>query len=191
MRHESSKKLTPKQKRFVEEYIISLNASDAARKAGYSEKSSGWIGQQLLVKTHVLEAIQSALQKRSAKTQVTAEMVITELAKIAFADVRKLFDDQGLLKSTTDLDDFTAGAVGSIEAADGTELKLPLKKIRMCDKKGALELLGKHLGMFSDRIALSGPDNGPIKAEVSLAIPEPVQAIITAVINRGTKPADG
>ena len=72
--------LTPKQKRFVEEYLIDLNSTAAARRAGYSEKTADRIGPELLGKTCVSKAIEAAKQKRSARTEVTQDRVILELA---------------------------------------------------------------------------------------------------------------
>lgn len=72
-------KLTPKQQRFVEEYLIDLNATQAAIRAGYSEKTAQWIGPQLLTKTHVLEAVQVAQSKLSEACLVSQKMVIEGL----------------------------------------------------------------------------------------------------------------
>ena len=83
--------LTPKQRRFVEEYLIDLNATAAARRAGYSEKTADRIGPELLGKTCVSNAIEAAQKKRSARTEVTQDRVILELARIAFLDPRKVF----------------------------------------------------------------------------------------------------
>lgn len=72
-------KLTPKQERFVEEYLVDLNASEAARRAGYSDKTCGDIGRQLLGKTHIKAALEKAKQERSTRTHVTQDYVIKEL----------------------------------------------------------------------------------------------------------------
>lgn len=146
-------RLTPKQQRFVEEYLVDLDASAAARRAGYSVRTAGQVGYQLLQKTSIAESISAAQLARSQRTQVTADRVVRELARIAFADVRALFqwgpDGVKLLKSA-DLTDDQAAAVESVAESvtqGGGSLKL-----KTHSKVAALQLLGKHLGMFVDRI---------------------------------------
>lgn len=77
----SERKLTPKQERFVEEYLIDLNASAAARRAGYSEKSARDIGQQLIAKTHIQEAIAAKRSERSERTGITADEVVQMIVR--------------------------------------------------------------------------------------------------------------
>jgi phage terminase small subunit len=84
--------LTDKQKRFVQEYLIDLNASAAARRSGYSEVNSDKIGSELLGKTRVQRAIQEQMQTRSQRLQISAERVVQELAAIGFADIQGLFE---------------------------------------------------------------------------------------------------
>lgn len=78
--------LTEKQKAFVQEYLVDLNATAAAKRAGYSEKTADRIGPELLGKTCVSEAIQKAMQSRQQRTQVTQDMVVQEISKVAFKD---------------------------------------------------------------------------------------------------------
>ena len=78
--------LTPKQERFVQEYLVDLNATQAAIRAGYSEKTASRIGPELLVKTCISEAIQKAMKKREKRTEVTQDYVITKLREIAEKD---------------------------------------------------------------------------------------------------------
>src|SRR5579875_2449812 len=85
-------KLTPKQKRFVEEYLIDLNATQAAIRAGYSAKNADKIGSELLGKTRVAEAIQKAMDERSKRTEITADRVLQELARIAFDDIKNYLE---------------------------------------------------------------------------------------------------
>lgn len=81
--------LTPKQKRFVDEYLIDLNATQAAIRAGYSKRTAEWIGPQLLGKTHVSEAVTERMRARELRTEITQDRVLQELAKIAFSDIRR------------------------------------------------------------------------------------------------------
>lgn len=149
----SARKLSPKQAAFVTEYLIDLNATQAAIRAGYSEKTAYRIGSELLQKTSVREAIEKAQAKRTERTEITADRVVTELAKIAFADPRDLMEwgQNGLvLKDCRIIPDAAAAAVAEVsEGKDGMKLK-------KLDKLKALELLGRHLGMFTDKVEMSG-----------------------------------
>lgn len=111
--------LTPKQARFVEEYLLDLNAAAAARRAGYSEKNADSIAAQLLSKAKVFEAVQNAVAARSAKAEITAEYVLENLKRLS-------------------------------------ERCMSEKEFAPSAAARALELLGKHLGLFSDRVELSG-----------------------------------
>lgn len=115
--------LTPKQQRFVEEYLIDLNATQAAIRSGYSEKTAAAIGAENLIKPNIAKAIAEAQEKLSNKAQVTVEMVV-----------------QGLLNEAKDLSE------GSTQSA----------------RVSAWAHLGKHLGMFKDKIEHTGKDGGPI-----------------------------
>ncbi len=164
------KKLTLKQMRFVDEILAdpSLNATNAAKKAGYSEKSAAKIGHQLLEKTRIKAAIKEAMDRRSKRTEITQDMVLREFARIAFVDPRKFFDEDGKLIPISDLDEDTAKALSGMdyhaEWENSQDDKDSLKevmgsttKIKLIDKKGALDSLGKHLGMFIDRKEVGRP----------------------------------
>lgn len=142
-------KLTPKQERFVQEYLVDLNATAAAARAGYKDPN---IGRQLITKNNVSATIQAAMQKRQERTEITQDMVIQELAKLGFFDIRKLFDNDGKPLDISKLDGDTAAAlvgldVQDISDNDGNYIGF-LKKYKMADKIRALELLGKHTGAF-------------------------------------------
>ena len=137
-------KLTAKQQRFVDEYLIDLNATQAAIRAGYSEKTAFSIGTENLRKPLIQKAIQQRKQAREQRTEITR--VIQELAAIGFAratDYAKIVPGGGVdFVSTDELTESQKAAVVSIkETQNGTE-------IRLADKLKALELIGKHLGMF-------------------------------------------
>ena len=147
--------LTEKQQRFVDEYLVDLNATQAAIRAEYSEKTAEQIGYQLLQKTSVQEAIQAARARQQERTQITADAVLKEYAKIAFFDPRKLFQDNGQPKDITMLDDDTAGALAGLDVLEeyegsgrDREFVGYTKKYKIADKLRALEALGKHLGLF-------------------------------------------
>lgn len=153
--------LNDKQRRFVEEYLIDLNATQAAIRAGYSEKTGYSHGQRMLKNVEIQNAIQEAQKKLSERTQITQERVLAEYAKIAFLDPRKLFNDDGQIKPISELDDDVAAAIGGIDVivspSDGEDKEPDFtKKIKLIDKKGALDSIARHLGMFKDKVELSG-----------------------------------
>lgn len=156
--------LTPKQQRFVREYVIDLNATQAAIRAGYSARNADKIGPRLVGKSRVRAAIDEALRMRAEATNITAERVLLELARIAFADARKLFDDDGALIPVHKLPDGVAASIASIEVVekDGGHR---LHKIRLTDKRGALELLGKHLALFVERLQISDAPDATVTDE--------------------------
>lgn len=143
------KTLTAKQARFVEEYLVDLNASAAARRAGYSQKTAEWIGPQLLTKSHVQEYLQSAQRERSARTGITADRVIAEIAKVAFADPRKVMSwgPGGVeLKDSESLTDADAAIISEVSESisqSGTSVK-----VKLHSKLDALEKLAKHVGVY-------------------------------------------
>ena len=155
--------LSPKQQRFVEEFLIDLNATQAAIRAGYSEKTAAAIGCENLTKPEIAAAIAASQAARSARTEITADTVLREFGKIGRSDVRKLFTELGALKAIHHLDDDTAAAIASIEVvtrripgADDAPAEVEyVHKIRTCDKVAALTQLGRHLGMFLDRTEVS------------------------------------
>lgn len=135
-------RLTEKQMRFVAEYLVDLNATQAAKRAGYKDPN---IGRQLIAKNNVSAAIQEAKAKRSKRTEITQDMVVRELAAIGFSKATDYAAVDGPLVNitpTVNLSEQQAAAIASIEQGNfGIKLKLH-------DKVRALELLGKHLGMF-------------------------------------------
>lgn len=161
----ASGKRSPRQRRtrFVKEYLLDQNAKRAAIAAGYSAKTAESQGSRLLRNVKVRQAIDSANEKLNAAMDVTVERVRKELARIAFADPRKFFNDDGSLVPISELDDDTAMALAGIdvnELFEGTgEDRAAVgycKKVKLASKLDALEQLGRNLQMFTDRIELSG-----------------------------------
>ena len=155
----AAKKLTPKQQRFVDEYLVDLNATQAAIRAGYSKKTAYRIGASLTQKSSVSIAIQKALARREKRTEITSDMVVRELARIAFSDTRKLFNEDGSMKLPHEMDDDTAAALAGVDTFEESDKGAIIgytRKVKRWDKTRALELLGKHLGMFTDKLKLDG-----------------------------------
>lgn len=146
-------RLTDRQQRFVSEYLIDLNATQAAIRAGYSKKTADRIGPELLGKTCVSEAIQAAKDARSKRTEITQDRVLEEYARVAFFDPRKMFDADGNPLNISELDDDTAAAVAGLEVVKefdpDTGVTSYTKKYKIANKLGALDSVAKHLGMFN------------------------------------------
>lgn len=183
--------LTDKKRRFVCEYLIDLNATQAAIRAGFSERTARSQGQRLLTNVDVQQAIAEAQQKRSERTEITQDRVLREYARLAFADIRKvakwgesvavtLEDGEGetilkhsvALLSSADIDDDTALAIEEV-----SEGKAGLK-IKMHDKKGALDSVARHLGMFVDRSEI----------KVTQSLSEELSALNNALRNSKSNP---
>lgn len=160
------RELTPKQARFVDEYLIDLNATQAAIRAGYSAKTAEWIGPQVLGKPHVAAAIAERIAARQKRTEITQDRVLEELAKIAFGDQRRVmkWGKSGVtLLDSGDISDDDAAIVSEVSetvTANGGTLKL-----KTHDKVGALKLLGEHMGMFRQKVELTGKDGAPVQTQ--------------------------
>jgi phage terminase small subunit len=160
-------KLTAKQQRFISEYLIDLNATQAAIRAGYKAKNADQVGPRLVARSRVSEAIALAMAKREKRTEVTQDRIVAELAKLGFSDIRKavewgrgvaVLDADGnvligngvALIGSSDVDDSTAAAIAEIsQTKEGI-------KIKFHDKRAALVDLGRHLGIFTDNVKHSG-----------------------------------
>ncbi len=159
-------KLTPRQATFVSEYLVDMNATQAAIRAGYSQKTAGQIGDETLKNPKIAAAIAKARADRSARTEITADRVLKELARVAFFDVRKAFNPDGTMKRLDELDDDTAAAIAGIDLAEirdgeGTPIGV-LKKIKVADKLVALDKLARHLGLLVDKVKVSGDAENPL-----------------------------
>ncbi|WP_204856409.1 MULTISPECIES: terminase small subunit [unclassified Pseudomonas] len=168
--------LTAKQRRFVDEYLIDLNATQAAIRAGFSPRTARQAGNRLLSNVDIQAATAKRMDARADRVGITQDMVLRELAKIGFSDIRKVVrwgetmvrmvdgeeecaEDMvpyhGLaLIDSAEIDDETAGAIA--EVSQGKEGL----KVKLHDKKGALVDIGRHLGMFT------APGNAELDAEI-------------------------
>lgn len=157
------RKFTVKQRTFIEEYLVDLNATQAAIRAGYSRKTAKEIGCENLSKPNIQEAIRVAMDERSQRTGVTVDRVLAAIAKIGFSDIREIFTGSGKLCPITDLPDDIATAIQSIDVVarpidvsdDDIKEVEHVYKIKLSDKLKGLELLGKHLGMFDSRFGMA------------------------------------
>lgn len=165
--------LTPKQAAFVKEYLIDKNATQAAIRAGYSARTADRIGPELLGKTCVEAEVNRNLIKQQERTEVTADRVLRELASIAFADTRKLYREDGSIKSPGELDDRTASALAGIDTEERNDedgYRAYTRKVKQWDKVKALELLGKHLGLYPTRGSVSLTLDGQVDVNHTMQI---------------------
>lgn len=147
-------KLTAKQKKFVEEYLIDLNATQAAIRAGYSTESAKEIGCENLTKHNVKAEIDKAIAERSRRTGINQDRVLRELAKIAFVNPGDVINlNQATVKSDAKEEDLAAIASVKIKNIPTEDGEITEREIKLCDKLKALDLLGKHLGIYDKKDA--------------------------------------
>lgn len=169
-------KLSARQKRFVTEYLVDLNGAQAYRRAGYVAKNLNTAiagASRLLASVRVAAAVQAAMQKREIRTEITQDMVLRELAKIGFQDVRALYRPDGTLIPITELDAGAAASISSVEVLTSGEDQgyARTTKVRLWDKQAALVNIGKHLGMFVERSDAKVEHSGGISLNVNFVKP--------------------
>lgn len=177
----TDKKLTPKQAAFVQEYLIDLNATQAAIRAGYSERTAEKIGSENLKKPEVRAAIDSAKDKRSERTEITAERVLKEIAAMAFYDPAEFIAASRELEHGEDcregegiisMDGKRYAIVGITSPVDIRTLPENVRRaivgwgwdrnqnftLKLADKSKALDQLARHLSLYNDKIEVNGVD---------------------------------
>jgi len=172
-------KLTPKQEKFVEEYLLDLNATQAAIRAGYKPRKARQMGSENLSKPDIAKAIQEQMEARSKRTEISQDRVLQEYAKIAFLDPRKFYDDQGRLIPIYDLPEEVAAAIAGMDVVservgkdgEGKPEFATVRKIKLVDKKGALDSVARHLGMFNDKTTLTVQEPFRFKIEFPTELP--------------------
>ncbi|HCF4786462.1 TPA: terminase small subunit [Pseudomonas aeruginosa] len=153
--------LTKKQRLFVDEYLLDLNATQAAIRAGYSTRRATEIGYQLLQRPEVAQAIQAAMAERSKRTEVEADYVIRRLREIDEMDVLDILEDDGSFRSIRDWPKAWRQFLSGIEIAElfegrGDDRRIAgvLRKVKWPDKLRNLELLSRHVGTESAALDL-------------------------------------
>ena len=145
-----------KQKRFCAEYLVDLNATQAAIRAGYSPASAWSIGYELLKKPDIRARIDKGIAEQERRTGINADRVLRELGRIAFVSAPDLVNmDDATLKEGASADDLAAIASVKVKTIPGPMGDGAEREIRLADKLKALELIGKHLGMFTDKVELN------------------------------------
>lgn len=161
-------KLTAKQRCFVDEYLIDLNATQAAIRAGYSAKTAEQQGPRLLGNVGVSAAIAAAMKDRAERTEVDADYVLKRMIEIDQMDVMDIMDDAMSIKPVSQWPKCWRQYLSGFDLAemfegrgDEREMVGILKKIKWPDKVKNLELLGRHFGMFKDKVEHSGEIKTP------------------------------
>lgn len=171
--------MNARQTAFVRNYLISQNATEAARKAGYSAATASSLGERLLRNVEVRAAVDAGLAEQATRMQITADRVQQARARLAFADPRRLFDQDGLPLPPNQLDEDTAAAVVGIDLNDDGSVK----RYRLEAKAPHLAALSKHFGLDERRIDF------PLSAVTGCA--EAQGAIVEAVAGGNLLPSEG
>lgn len=145
-------KLTEKQQRFVEEYLVDLNATQAAIRAGYSVKTADVQGSRMLGNVKVQSAIGEAMALRSRRTGINQDRVVLELAKIAFVKITDIVNSDGKIKEDAKPEDLACIEAVKYKASNTDKGDSVEREVKISSKLKALELLGKHLGMWNDKV---------------------------------------
>lgn len=159
--------LTPKQQLFVSEYLVDLNATQAAVRAGYSAKTARQIGEENLTKPVIAQAVADALAKRAARVQVTADEVLRELKRIAFMDPRRVLSwgpDGVVVRDSSELSTDDAACVA--EASQTVTKDGGTIKVKLASKLDALDKIARHLGMYNDKLEVTAATRLVIEEEV-------------------------
>ncbi|HZW51164.1 MAG TPA: terminase small subunit [Rudaea sp.] len=172
--------LSEKRARFVAEYLVDLNATQAAIRAGYSERTAYQQGSRLLSDVDIEAAIVAAQAERAERTQVTVDRVLLELARIGFSDISNYeVDDDGNVTLVEGADPQAMRAVSTLKRKtriipqkNGEPIVEHDVEIKLWDKNTGLANCGKHLGMFAENVNLRTPD-GPLQVHITRRIVRP------------------
>ncbi len=195
--------LTKKQRLFVDEYLLDLNATQAAIRAGYSTRRAAEIGYQLLQRPEVAQAIQAAMAERSKRTEVEADYVIRRLREIDEMDVLDILEDDGSFRSIRDWPKAWRQFLSGIEIAElfegrGDDRRIAgvLRKVKWPDKLRNLELLSRHVGTESAALDLELKRLDVAKKRAELKLLEnpddeaPPTSVAVTVIDARVRDAD-
>lgn len=169
--------LTPKQTRFVAEYLANgLNATKAAISAGYSEKTAESQGSRLLSNVEVAKAIGNKAERHMGKLDFSVERTLDMVGRLAFFDPLDLFESDGSMKQMKDISPEARSVIAGMEVSDiwdsgdGEQKSIigNLKKIKLSDRLSALDKLMRYHALYKDTVKHTGPDGGPIKAEITI-----------------------
>jgi phage terminase small subunit len=168
-------KADARQEIFIREYLKDLNATRAAIAVGYSEKTARAAASRLLTNVDIKKRVEEALAKKTDKLDITIERVLGELSKLAFSNMLDYMNTQEDGSAYTDLSKLTreqAAAIQEVTVDEYTEGRgensrnVKRTRVKLADKRGSLELLGKYLKLFTDKQEISGDANNAIRVEI-------------------------
>src|SRR5262245_39138560 len=156
-----SRPLTPKQQRFIAEYLIDLNATQAAIRAGYSAKTAEQQGYENLRKPEIAAAVAAGRARQLEKAELTSVQTLEAIRRQVCGDVRRLFAAHGQIKPITELSAEDAALIGGFEviiknAAAGDGHTDPIHKIKLKDQARYVEMAAKYFGLLRDRLEHQG-----------------------------------
>lgn len=163
--------MTSKQQQFIAEYLIDLNATEAAKRAGYSAKTAYSIGQQLLKKFEIQEAIKAAQLARSERTHITQDAVLQEIALLSHSDYTNyVIDDEGNLLVREGVNPLATRAVSSVKkkvtrSPEGDIVSVETE-FKLWNKPASVKMAGDHLGLLKDHVEISGNPEQPLVVAV-------------------------
>lgn len=167
--------LGPKQARFVDEYLVDLNATQAAIRAGYSPKTARAQGHRLLTKADVQQAIGEGRKRQQDRLEVKADDILRELLRVARSDIGEAFFENGSMKPLKDMPEDVRRSIAGVEVdelyAGGGENRVEIgqtRKVKLWNKVQALELLGKHLALWTDKHELTGAGGSALSVTIDL-----------------------
>jgi len=171
-------KLTEKQEAFCNAYLIDFNGAKAARLAGYAEDSAHVEASRLLSNANIQARITELRVLMGKQFNITRERIAQEYARIGFVDIRNIFDDNGKLKDPKDWSDDEAAAIAGLESeniydgkGEDREMIGYLKKVKLTDKKGALDSLVKLMGYAApDKTSLTDPDGNAVQPIININV---------------------
>lgn len=166
---EEKKKRTPKQKRFIDEYVIDFNGTAAAIRAGYSPTSAKVIANELLTKPDIYAEVQAKIEAMTNKADITKERILLEMRRLALFDVRSLYDENGHPLPVHLLSDDAAAAINGLDVVSigNSDVGVgQVMKYKIPDKNKALESLAKILGYLDRTTELERLQTEKLKKEI-------------------------
>lgn len=163
----SKRELSEQRQRFVDEYLIDLNGTQAAIRAGYSVKTANEQASRLLANVSIQQAIAEHMAERSKRVGINQDRVVIELARLGFVKMTDIVNSHGEIKPSVSDDDLAAIESIKYKSSESDTGSSVEREVKISSKVKALELLGKHLGMWNDKldvnvtlpIVISGEDS--------------------------------